>query len=106
MKISITSAISMIFLTFICVLFINVMSAQMQIAKLNDFHYGVVHELESSDFSPAVIDQMTHAANYDVRVENRGVKDDLRIYQVITSGSVRMPLFHYEKTYVKESSAR
>ena len=99
MKISITSAISMIFLTFVCVLFINVMSAQMQIAKLNDFHYGV-------DFSPAVIDQMTHAANYDVRVENRGVKDDLRIYQVITSGSVRMPLFHYEKTYVKESSAR
>ena len=57
-------------------------------------------------FSPAVIDQLTHAANYDVRIENRGVKDDLRIYQVITSGSVRMPLFHYEKTYVKESSAR
>lgn len=45
MKISITSALSMIFLTFVCVLFINVMSAQMQIAKLNDFHYGVVHEL-------------------------------------------------------------
>ena len=37
MKISITSALSMIFLTFVCVLFINVMSAQMQIAKLNDF---------------------------------------------------------------------
>lgn len=106
MKISITSALSMIFLNFVCVLFINVMSAQMQIAKLNDFHYGVVHELESSDFSPAVIDQLTHAAYYDVRIENRGVKDDLRIYQVITSGSVRMPLFHYEKTYVKESSAR
>ena len=87
MKISITSALSMIFLTFVCVLFINVMSAQMQIAKLNDFHYGVVHELESSDFSPAVIDQLTHAANYDVRIENRGVKDDLRIYQVITSGA-------------------
>ncbi|MFR5525325.1 MAG: hypothetical protein ACLTJG_10420 [[Clostridium] innocuum] len=50
MKISITSAISMIFLTFVCVLFINVMSEEMQIAKLNDFHFGVVHELESSDF--------------------------------------------------------
>ena len=50
MKISITSALSMIFLTFVCVLFINVMSAQMQIAKLNDFHYGVVHELKAVIF--------------------------------------------------------
>lgn len=106
MKIIITSALSMIFLTFVSVLFVNVMSAQMQIAKLNDFHYGIVHELESSDFSPAVIDQVTHSADYDVRVENRGVKDDLRIYQIVTSGSVHMPIFRYEKTYVKESSAR
>lgn len=106
MKISITSALSMIFLTFICVIFINILSFSMQIAKLNDFHYGVVHELESSDFSPVVMQQAMQSDTYQVRIENRGVKDDLRIYQVITSKKLTIPLFRFERTYVKESCAR
>lgn len=106
MKISITSALSMIFLTFTCIIFINTLSFSMQIAKLNDYHYGVVNELESSDFSPTVIQQVTQSNTYQVRVENRSVKDDLRIYQVITSKKLNIPLFRFEKTYVKESCAR
>lgn len=106
MKVSISAALSMLFLTFVCVMFINVMSAQMQIAKLNDFHYGIVHELESSDFSPSIIANIAQTDAYDVKIENRGIKDDLRIYQITTSGIIRMPIFHYAKRYVKESSAR
>ncbi len=106
MKISITSALSMFFLTFVCVIFINILSFSMQIAKLNDYHYGVVHELESSDFSPAVIQKVTQSDAYQVRIENRSMKDDLRIYQVITSKKINIPLFRFERTYVKESCAR
>lgn len=106
MKISITSALSMLFLTFVCVIFVNVLSAQMQMARINTAHYGIVQEIESSDFSPAVIQQMMARKDYQVRVENRSVKDDLRIYQITTTGTIRMPIFNYAKAYVKESCAR
>lgn len=106
MKIAITSAISLMFITFISITMINVMSAVMQIAKLNDFHYGTVNEIESSDFSPIVIQQKLQDKQYHVQIENRSVKDDLRIYQIKTTGKIQMPIFGYSQMYTKESTAR
>lgn len=106
MKIGITSAISLLFITFISIVMINVMSVNMQISKLQDFHYGMVNEIESSDFSPAVIEQHLHNKKYNVQIENRSAKDDLRIYQIKTSGKIQMPIFGFIQMYTKESTAR
>lgn len=106
MKVGITSAVSLLFITFISIVMINVMSATMQIAKLNDFHYGMVNEIESSDFSPSVIQQKLEDKRYDIQIENRSAKDDLRIYQIKTTGKIQMPIFGYAQMYTKESTAR
>lgn len=106
MKVGITSAVSLLFITFISIVMVNIMSATMQIAKLNDFHYGAVNEIESSDFAPSVIQQKLQDTRYDMQIENRSVKDDLRIYQIKTSGKIQMPIFGYVQVYTKESTAR
>lgn len=106
MKNAITCAMSMLFITFVSIIMVNVMSFQMQIAKTNDFHYGIVNEIESSDFSPTAISTAVNNGKYKVSVTPRSTKDDLRIYQVTTKATVRMPVFGFTQTYVKESTAR
>lgn len=78
----------------------------MQISKLNDYHYAAVQEMESSDFSPVVINRIRSNGEYTVNVEDKTLKEDMRIYQVTTSKKISLPILNFEKTYVKESTAR
>lgn len=106
MKIGITSALSMLFCTFICIVFINTMQFNQQIAKANDYHYATVNEIESSDFAQSVIDRICRDKRYTTTISEKSVKDDLRIYQVTTKASIRMPIFGFQHDYIKESTAR
>lgn len=106
MKISISAAISFIFITFCTVLFVNVMNFSMAIQKVNTYHYATVHDIENSDFSPYVIAQRVQASEYQTEIVERSMKEDLRIYEVKTSATLRIPLLGYETTYCKESVAR
>lgn len=106
MKITISSAISFIFITFVCVLFVNFLNFGMAIQKANAYHYTTVHEIESSDFSPSVISQRQSSSNYTTRIVSKSVKEDLRIYEVKTSTELKIPILGYSKMYVKESVAR
>lgn len=106
MKIAITSAMSLLFSTFICVVFVNAMWFNQQIAKVNDYHYSVVNEIESSDFASSVIDKVANDSKYKTTIDCKSVKDDLRIYQITTKATIRMPIFGFKEVYIKESAAR
>ena len=106
MKISISAAISFIFITFCCILFISILNFSMTLQKVNDYHYATVHEIESSDFSPYVIAQRQNHDVYQTEIHEKSVIDELRIYEVRTSAAIRIPLLQINTTYVKESIAR
>jgi len=106
MKISISTAVSFLFITFCTILFIGIMNFTMDIQKVNAAHYATVHEIENSDFSPYVMEQRLEHAQYPTQIIEKSVKDDMRIYEVKTSASIRIPILGYETTYVKESIAR
>lgn len=106
MRVSLRAAIGILFLTFVVVILMGVMNVQMQISKLNDYHYAAVQEMESSDFSPVVVNRIRSNGEYSVNVEDKTLKEDMRIYQVTTSKKISLPVLNFEKTYVKESTAR
>lgn len=106
MKISLSAAISFLFITFCTILFVHMMNFTMSIQKVNSYHYATVHEIESSDFSPYVITKRMQDTSYTTSIQEKSVKDDLRIYEVKTSTMLRIPILGYEKEYVKESIAR
>lgn len=106
MRISISAAISFIFITFCTILFVNIMNFSMAIQKVNTYHYATVHDIENSDFSPYVINQRVQASQYKTEIIERSVKEDLRIYQVKTSTTLSIPILGYQTTYIKESVAR
>ena len=102
MRVSLRAAIGILFLSFVVVIFMGIMNVQMQISKLNDYHYAAVQEMESSDFSPVVINRIRSNGEYTVNVEDKTLKEDMRIYQVTTSKKISLPILNFEKTYVKE----
>lgn len=106
MKISISAALSFLFLTFSIVLFVSFMNFYHRIQMVNSCHYATVHEIENSDFSPYVIEQRIAQAEFPTQIIDRSVKEELRIYEVKTSATLQIPLLGYETTYVKESVAR
>lgn len=106
MKTIISIGLAFIIATLFSVSFINEMLFEFQVMKLNDYHYAMVNEVESSDFSPSVIQAALDNKSYDVKIENKSMKDDLRIYQITTSKIVKMPIFGIQKEYIKESIAR
>lgn len=106
MKVAITSAISMLFITFVSIIFVNVMSFNQQITKINDYHYATVNEIESSDFADSVVNRIRDDKRYKTTIEEKSVKDDLRIYQVTTKATIYMPIFGFKEEYIKESTAR
>lgn len=106
MKISISTAISFLFITFCTILFISMMNVALVIQKANATHYATVHEIENSDFSPYVIDQRIANAPYPTQIIEKTVKEDLRIYEVKTTAQLRIPILGYVSEYVKESIAR
>lgn len=106
MKISLSAAMSFLFITFCTILFVNVMNFNMEMQRVNNYHYATVHEIESSDFSPNIIEARIQNTTYQTNIEGKGVKNDLRIYEVKTSAKLKIPLLGYEQTYVKESIAR
>lgn len=106
MKISISAALSFLFLTFCTILFINFFNFFMKMQEVNTYHYMMVHEIENSDFSPYVIERWERDDRYDTQIVERSVKDDLRIYEVKTSAKLQLPILGYETEYIKESVAR
>lgn len=106
MKKSIEMAFSIIFISFCSVVFTCIIYFQYQIAKTNDFHYAMVNEIESSDFSSTVINRYMNNHQYDVSIVNKTLKNDLGIYQVTTTKKVGIPIFKFYQNYVKESVAR
>lgn len=106
MKNAIVFSFSILFITFCSIMFVNVIRFNYQIAKLNDYHYAMVNEIESSDFAGSVIDQYKNNDDYKVSIVDKTVKDDLRIYQVTTKKQISMPILGFSQEYVKESTAR
>ncbi len=106
MKISISAAVSFVFITFCTVLFIHLMNFALMIQKVNAAHYATVHEIENSDFSPYVIEQRLANAPYATEITERTIKEDLRIYEVKTRAQLQIPILGYQREYVKESIAR
>lgn len=106
MKISISAAISFVFVSFVCVLFVNILNFTMAIQKTNAYHYASVHEIESSDFSPYVIEARKQNTSYATEIIKKSVKEDRAIYEVRTSTTLKIPILGYESAYVKESVAR
>lgn len=106
MKLSISAAISFLFVTFTCIFFVNILNFTMGIQKMNTYHYATVHEIESSDFSPYVIASRVQDNTYDCEIIEKSVKEELRIYEVKTSTTLRIPILNYETQYIKESIAR
>lgn len=106
MKISLSSGISLLFMSFVTVLFICVMNFQMSIQKVNDYHYATVHEIESSDFSPYIILERQSDSTYTTTIIEKSSKEDLRIYEVKTEAELSIPILGYKTNYVKSSTAR
>ena len=106
MRLTLRTGVGILFLTFFTVLVMGIFNMQLQISKLNDYHYAAVHELESSDFSLVVQQKVKDNGIYDIRIENRSLKDDMRIYQVTTSKHIIMPILGFDREYKKESVAR
>lgn len=106
MKISISAAISFIFVTFCTILFVQMMNFAITVQKVNTVHYATVHEIENSDFSPYVMEQRIATAPYATQITEKSVKEDLRIYEVKTRAQLYLPLLGYHSEYVKESIAR
>ncbi len=106
MKNAITLGISMLFVTFVSVILVNFLVFESQKSKLEDYHYAVVNEIESSDFSPSVINEIKANGTYKVTITNVSSKEDLAIYQVTTEKELTMPIFKFKVNYVKESTAR
>ncbi len=106
MKISISAAVSFLFITFCTILFVNMMNFAITIQKVNSTHYATVHEIENSDFSPYVIDQRIATAPYATQIIEKTAKEDLRIYEVKTRAQLYIPILGYHSEYVKESIAR
>lgn len=106
MKISLTTGISLVFMSFVTVLFMSVMNFQMAIQKVNDYHYATVHEIESSDFSPYIILERQSDQTYSTTISEKSSKEDLRIYEVNTTAELSIPILGFTTSYVKSSTAR
>lgn len=106
MRISLRASIGIFFLTFITIIFTSVMNFQMQIAKVNDYHYAAVNEIESSDFASTTIDKYINNDKYEISIVQKSLKEDMPIYQVTTSKRIYIPIFNFSRTYTKESAAR
>lgn len=106
MKNNITIAIEIIFITFCCTLFTGFLNMASVQQKIDAYHYATVNEIESSDFSPAVIADRMNNGEFKTFIKEVSVKDDLRIYEVRTEKEINIPIIGISKTYVKESIAR
>ena len=104
MRVSLRAAIGILFLSFVVVIFMGIMNVQMQISKLNDYHYAAVQEMESSDFSPVVINRIRSNGEYTVNVEDKTLKEDMRIYQVTTSKKISLPILNFGKKHCKSKA--
>lgn len=106
MKITISTAMSFVFITFCTVLFISVMNFSVSMQKVNDYHYATVHEIESSDFASAVINERKRNSDYTTMITQKSIKEDMRIYEVKTTAELSIPILNYHTTYTKVSTAR
>lgn len=106
MKISITTAISYLFITVCLVLFVSVLNFCTGMQKMNDYHYATVHELESSDFASSVIAEKTADTTYHTTVVNKTLKNDNGIYEVKTTKTFSIPILNYTQEYSKVSVVR
>lgn len=106
MKLSIHAALSFLFLTFSVVLLISFMNFYHSIQSVNTIHYATVHKLENSDFSPYVISECEKNSKYAIKIIDRTVQEEARMYEVTTSAVLKIPMLGYQTTYVKESIAR
>lgn len=106
MKISLSMAITCILITFCTVFFLNIIQLFVEIQRVDTYHHAIVNEIESSDFSPFVIQESLKKSPYHLQIEEKSVKDDLRIYEVTTRTTVSLPILGYKKEYLKQSIAR
>ncbi|MEG0978042.1 MAG: hypothetical protein RSC93_07250 [Erysipelotrichaceae bacterium] len=106
MEMSLRNAMAILFISFVSIVFINIMTFQFQVAKINDYHYSVVNEIESSDFAQSVISEKMNNTEYKINIKKKSLKEDLGIYEVTTKKNIYMPIFNFSKEYVKESTAR
>lgn len=69
----------------------------MQISNARDYHNSVIAEVETSDISSVVMNNiMARANDYTVSFRNVGVYDEKRAFEVNTSYKVSLPIIGAE----------
>lgn len=106
MKHSISIALTFLSITVITVVCVSAMNFAMAIQKANAYHYATVHEIESSDFASAVMNERMSNSDYTTSIIEKSVKEDMRIYEVKTTTTISIPIFGYSTEYAKVSVAR
>lgn len=106
MKQTISYALSTLFITFFIVLVVCIMNVFSVINHANAYHQTCIAEIQASNFSSAVIQSYANSDNpFQTVVIDRTVasnEDNLektgRIYEVITTYKISIPIINYETT--------
>lgn len=114
MKNTMGYVISTIFLTFMVVLCVSIISAFSTINKANAYHQTCIADIQASNFSSSVISQYNRDNNgFKTKIEERTVKaedENLektgRIYEVVTTYDIKIPVIGYKIEQTIQGYAR
>lgn len=104
MKNTIGYVVSSIFVVFTTILVVCIISAFSTINKANAYHQTCIADIQASNFSPAVIAQYNQDnGSYETTITDRTVKNENenlektgRIYEVVTTYNITIPVINYE----------
>lgn len=103
MKNTMGYVVSSVFLVFMVVLCVSIISAFSTINKANAYHQTCIADIQASNFSPSVISQYNKDNNgFKTEIEERTVKNQDenlektgRIYEVVTTYEIKIPVIGY-----------
>ena len=103
MIILIETFLSVILITFSCLLFSSIIGGCMSINNARNYYAAVVERVENSDYSEEVIQMVRTEASekgYELEIEPYSTKDGEPCYFVSLSYEVDYPVFHLFGTSV------
>lgn len=114
MKNSVGFIVSSLFIIFMIILCVNIINVFSVINKANAYHQTCIAEIQSSNFSSEIISKYTEdTVPFETEIIDRTVKnenDNLertgRIYEVVTTYEISIPVINYEITQTIQGYAR
>ena len=91
MKNIVSGFITMILLTVCVLVSFSFISANLQISTAQQVHQTVVAELESSDYTQAIVDKVLNNSNYPTRITMLDIYADRRMVRIETDYEVSVP---------------